>query len=74
LLDAMRDGDTDGMQHFDGIIEKFIRDGTIDFETGMAFCTNAGNLRLELADFLDNPDGASKAGKDHRETEIEVER
>jgi twitching motility protein PilT len=74
LLDAMRDGDTDGMQHFDGIIEKFIREGTIDFETGMAFCTNAGNLRLELADFLENPGAASKASKDHRETEIEVER
>ena len=51
LLDAMRDGDTEGMQHFDGVIEKFIRNGTIDFETGMAFSTNPGNMRLELADF-----------------------
>jgi twitching motility protein PilT len=50
LLDAMRDGDTDGMQHFDGVIEKFIRDGSVDFETGMAFATNPGNLRLELSD------------------------
>jgi twitching motility protein PilT len=51
LLDAMRDGSTDGMQHFDGEIEKLIREGVVDFETGLAFATNAGNLRLELADF-----------------------
>jgi len=51
LLDAMRVGTTEGMQHFDGEIEKLIRAGTIDYETGMAYATNAGNLRLELADF-----------------------
>jgi twitching motility protein PilT len=53
LLDAMRVGTTEGMQHFDGEIEKLIRAGTIDFETGMAYATNAGNLRLELADFAE---------------------
>jgi len=51
LLDAMRVGSTEGMQHFDGEIEKLIRAGTIDFETGMGYATNPGNLRLELADF-----------------------
>jgi twitching motility protein PilT len=79
LLDAMRDGDTDGMQHFDGIIEKFIRAGTIDFETAMAFSTNPGNLRLELADLPDLPRGASPVAKPEKsdspaETEIEIER
>ncbi len=79
LLDAMRDGDTDGMQHFDGVIEKFIREGIIDFETGLAFSTNPGNMRLELADYIDNPrNNASKpvSGAKPREarlTEIEVE-
>jgi twitching motility protein PilT len=76
LLDAMRDGDTEGMQHFDGVIEKFIRDGVIDFETGMAFSTNPGNMRLELADFIDNPRGAKAAAPRPREnqaTEIEIE-
>jgi twitching motility protein PilT len=53
LLDAMRDGGNDGMQHFDAEIEKFIRDGVVDFETGMTYATNAGNLRLELADFAE---------------------
>jgi len=50
LLDAMRVGATEGMQYFDGEIEKLIRAGVIDFETGMAYATNAGNLRLELSD------------------------
>jgi twitching motility protein PilT len=54
LLDAMRDGDTEGMQHFDGEIEKFIRAGIIEFETGLGYATNPGNLRLELADFIEN--------------------
>jgi twitching motility protein PilT len=74
LLDAMRDGDTEGMQHFDGVIEKFIREGIIDFETGVAFCTNPGNMRLELADYIDNPKTGAKAKpKEARLTEIEVE-
>jgi twitching motility protein PilT len=51
LLDAMRVGTTEGMQHFDGEIEKLIRAGTVDFEGGLAYATNPGNLRLELADF-----------------------
>jgi twitching motility protein PilT len=77
LLDAMRDGDTEGMQHFDGVIEKFIREGIVDFETGLAFSTNPGNMRLELADYIDNPRNAgSKPAAKPREarlTELEVE-
>jgi twitching motility protein PilT len=53
LLDAMRDGDTDGMQHFDGELEKLMRAGTIDFDTALAYSTNPGNFRLEVADFLE---------------------
>jgi twitching motility protein PilT len=53
ILEAMRDGDTEGMQHFDGEIEKLIRAGTIDLETGLAYATNPGNLGLELADLKD---------------------
>jgi twitching motility protein PilT len=50
LLDAMRDGDTEGMQHFDGEIEKLIRAELIDYDTAMAYATNPGNLRLQLTD------------------------
>jgi twitching motility protein PilT len=75
LLDAMRDGDTEGMQHFDGVIEKFIREGLVDVETGMAFATNPGNMRLEIADYIENPRNASTTPKrpETRLTELELE-
>src|ERR1700687_1036066 len=50
LLDAMRVGEQDGMQHFDGNIERLIRDGTIEMDTGLAYATNPGNLQLEMSD------------------------
>jgi twitching motility protein PilT len=55
LLDAMRDGDTEGMQHFDGGIEKLIRAEAIEMDTGLAYATNPGNLRLQLADIAGEP-------------------
>jgi twitching motility protein PilT len=76
LLDAMRDGDTEGMQHFDGEIEKLIRDGAIDAETGLAYATNPGNLRLLLADLLD-PEKESvraQAVPESKDGELEIER
>jgi twitching motility protein PilT len=82
LLDAMRDGDTEGMQHFDAEIQKLIRAGVVDFEVGLTYSTNAGNLRLELADFLDgqkkSPGGLHTApaatAQPAKETEVEIER
>ena len=50
LLDAMRDGEMDGMQYFDGEIEKLIRAGVISIATGLTYSTNAGNLKLLIAD------------------------
>jgi len=68
LVDAMRDGEMDGMQYFDDVIEKFIREGVVDFETGMAYGSNPGNLRLSLSDWLDEgKDAAAKAEKAERE-------
>src|ERR1700676_4967564 len=52
-LDAMRDGSDEGMQYFDAEIEKLIRAEVIEFEVGLSYATNAGNLRLELADFAE---------------------
>jgi twitching motility protein PilT len=72
LLDAMHDGAQDGMQHFDGEIERLIREGSVEFEAGMSYATNAGNLRLQLADYLDETRNDAKGRK--RETEIEIER
>jgi twitching motility protein PilT len=72
LLDAMRDGGNDGMQHFDGEIEQLIRSGEIDLETGMTYATNAGNLRLELTDFLE-PQAEEKPAEAAQEPSSELE-
>jgi twitching motility protein PilT len=53
LLDAMRDGDIDGMQYFDGELEKLVRAGAISPSTAYLHATNAGNLRVTLADVPD---------------------
>ena len=53
LLDAMRDGDIDGMQHFDGELEKLVRAGTISLNTAYLHATNPGNLAVALADVPD---------------------
>ena len=54
LVDAMRDGTTEGMQHFDSELDRMIRAGVIDLEVGLGYASNAGNLRLELADFAES--------------------
>jgi twitching motility protein PilT len=53
LIDAMNDGAQEGMQHFDGELEKLIRARTLDLEIGLSYASNAGNLRLSLADFVE---------------------
>jgi len=50
LLDAMRDGATEGMQCFDGELDRMVRAGILDLEPALSYASNAGNLRLELAD------------------------
>jgi len=54
LLDAMRDGELDGMQYFDGEIEKLVRAGVVSFSNAMLYATNAGNLRVQLVDVADD--------------------
>jgi len=57
LLEAMNDGELEGMQHFDGELEKLVRAGTIWQATAYLYATNAGNLRVQLADVpADNDD------------------
>ncbi len=73
LLDAMRDGSTEGMQCFDDEIEKLIRAGVVDIQTGLSYSTNSGNMRLLLADLLEEPTGfssltASKSNKPKAES------
>ena len=56
LLDAMRDGELDGMQHFDGELERLVRAGVISLRTGLLYATNAGNLHLQLSDLPSDTD------------------
>jgi twitching motility protein PilT len=49
LLDAIKSGSSEGMQHFDGEIAQLVRDRLIDLETGLTYGTNPGALGQELA-------------------------
>src|SRR5271155_1781897 len=76
LLDAMRDGAGEGMQCFDIEIEKLIRAKVLDVDTGLAYSTNEGNLRLLLADLLESeqgriPSGAPRAAQKSGASEME---
>jgi twitching motility protein PilT len=72
LLDAMRDGDNEGMQHFDLEIEKMIRAGLVDIEVGLSYATNVGNLRLQLVDLLD-PQGGTPEVMKRRESPLKTQ-
>ncbi len=54
LLDAIRDGGLDGMQSFDGEIERLVREGVLTVPTAMLYATNPGNLAVQLADFSED--------------------
>jgi twitching motility protein PilT len=49
LLDAIKGGENEGMQHFDSEIAKLVRSGLVDLETGLCFASNASVLGQELA-------------------------
>ncbi len=48
LLDAMRDGQLEGMQDFDTVIREMIERKIITVEDGLGFATNQNNLLLSL--------------------------
>ena len=48
LLDAMRDGEIDGMQDFDTVIRQMIEKEQITLTDGLSFATNQNNLLLQL--------------------------
>ena len=47
----MRDGNLDGMQVFDDVIEQLIRNATITMNDGLVYATNRQNLMLQLSDY-----------------------
>jgi twitching motility protein PilT len=48
LLDAIKAGASEGMQHFDGEIAQLVRDRVVDLETGLSYASNATVLGQEL--------------------------
>src|SRR5437899_2914607 len=77
LVGEMRDSSTEGMQNFDGELDKLFGAGIIDLETCMAFATNPGNLRLELADVIEQKAEAvapAPVEKPAGESEVEIVR
>src|ERR1700752_75706 len=55
LIDAMEQGDQEGMQTFDQVIEQLIRDGILTIEGALPYATNANNLLLKITDLQDAP-------------------
>lgn len=51
LLDAMEQGEIEGMQTFDGQLEKMIRAGIVSKEDALAYASNQGNLLLRLGEY-----------------------
>jgi twitching motility protein PilT len=61
LLDAMRDGELDGMQDFDTVIRQMIEKELITLEDGLSFATNQNNLLLQLKGLASTEDFLNSA-------------
>ena len=59
LLDAIRDGEIDGMQDFDSVIRNMIQSKQISMEDGLSFATNQNNLLLQLKGLSSTEDYAN---------------
>ncbi len=60
LIDAMEQGDQEGMQTFDGVIENFIREGILTIEGALPYASNANNLLLKVSDLAGAPPPVKK--------------
>jgi Tfp pilus assembly ATPase PilU len=50
ITDAMNDGEMEGMQTFDSVLENLIRGGQITTDVGLSYASNANNLKLQISD------------------------
>jgi len=55
LIDAMEQGDQEGMQTFDRVLENMIREGLLTPEGALPYATNANNLLLKISDLTGPP-------------------
>jgi len=61
LLDAIRDGEIDGMQDFDSVIRKLIEEKVISLDDGLSYATNQNNLLLQLKGLSSTEDYINQA-------------
>jgi twitching motility protein PilT len=59
LLEKIKAGKADGMQHFDAEIARLLREGVVDFEVAMAHATDPNEVRLAVPDLA----SAAEAGR-----------
>ncbi|MEQ1644393.1 MAG: PilT/PilU family type 4a pilus ATPase [Pyrinomonadaceae bacterium] len=59
LLDAIRDGEIDGMQDFDSVIRDLINEKKVTMDDGLSFATNQNNLLLQLKGLSSTEDYAN---------------
>jgi len=65
LLDAIRDGNQEGMQAFDTELERMARAGTIALASALGYSTNHGNLRLQLSDMIEESERQAVSRPEH---------
>jgi twitching motility protein PilT len=58
LLEALKNGASEGMQHFDAEIEKLVRAEVVDLETALNYATDPQQLRRDLS-----PESISQMGR-----------
>jgi len=63
LLDAIRDGELEGMQDFDSVIRDMIEKKIVSMEDGLSFATNQNNLLLQLKGLSSTEDYANSNGR-----------
>jgi twitching motility protein PilT len=71
LLDAIKDGELEGMQAFDQVLERYVRDGSVALQTALEYCTNRNNLSLQLRDW---EEANKKAAKNTGSTLDQIEK
>ena len=72
LIDAMEQGGHEGMQTFDGVIEKMVRNGVLTQEGAMPYATNAGNLLLRLGDLGGSPVSSAPSAPKEENTLLDM--
>ena len=70
LLDAIRDGQLDGMQDFDSVIRRYIEQGLVSLEDGLSFATNRNNLLLTLRGLSSSDDYQAHAAQSQASAEV----